>query len=58
LDNWQSDANGGTGCVGFNEDAPGFVTGGNRVFLASPNLAPAKLANSATAKITYDFRML
>lgn len=57
LADWQAAANTGGGCGGgTSRDAPGFVSGGNRVFLASV-LPPVILAVNATAKITYNFRM-
>ena len=42
---------------GSTPDAPGYASGGNRVFVGATN-ASAALAPGATAKATYDIRML
>jgi hypothetical protein len=58
LADWQAGANSLGGCVGGTmRDTPGFVSGGNRVLLATALQSPALLASNATAKLTYDFRM-
>jgi hypothetical protein len=58
LADWQSGANGGNGCNGSGATDPGYVAGGNRVFEATAAVFPTPLANGATARITYDIRMM
>ena len=57
---WLTNASGGGDypCDGANWDASGPVSGGNRVVVARALRTTAGLANNATAKITYDFRLL